>query len=462
MTHNITSAEEFYRLRDDRTNRCLEEVSDFHQSGCLVTIDPALLETYSGQVMLVVSCNLLSRWCRRVTIDIPNVASHPLLASPYGQLSEAILSQMFQADPFGQFEVGPRLGEGIAIQLHIGCNLRATAPQRTVISASGWYAGISDSVLINSDKDDQNVIGAIAAACLGVAQVFKYAVGQTDRRITSGVFDLLRLTRVDEPQSIQHQELGDLNLGSLLMVGAGSVGSSAAYCLKLLQASCHITIVDKDVVKIENLSRSPLFGAHLLGMNKGEAVGADIRSARISVDTFPGWWSEFIQERGREKNEFDLWLPLANEFDVRWSMQNNFPPLMVHASTTKNWGVNHGRHIPGRDDCLVDRFPETMNQSALQCAEGEVHFPTSSVDAALPFLSVFAGTLVAAELARLQLHDYPHAANFGLFDFFGNMRDIHTWNMTARANCICRSQTPELHRSVNGGTKYFNLFGKEL
>lgn len=458
MTFIPTTPEEFYRLRDDRTNRCLERSVHFHEADCLVSIDPALLETYTGQVMLLVSCNLLSRWCRRVTVVIPTAPSHPLLDSKFGQLSETILSQMYQADPFGRFAVEAQLVEGMSIQLHIGSDLTAAASQRTVISASGWYAAIFDSGFIRCEDKGQNVIGAVAAACLGVAQVFKYALGHTDRLIGSGIFDLLRLRRLDDPQSIQHRELTDLNLGSLLMVGAGSVGSSAAYCLKLLHANCRVTIIDKDVVKIENLSRSPLFGVHSVGMNKAEVVGADIRSARISVDIFPGWWSEFIEERGREKNGFDLWLPLANEFDVRWSMQNNFPPLMVHASTTRNWGVNHGRHIPGRDDCLADRFPGTAEPSALQCSEGEIRLPTISVDAALPFLSAFAGVLIAAELARLSLPDYPQAQNFSLFDFFGNMQHVQTWDRTARAGCLCRSQRRELSEVLNGQTKYFNLF----
>jgi hypothetical protein len=60
------------------------------------------------------------------------------------------------------------------------------------------------------------------------------------------------------------------------------------------------------------------------------------------------WWDAFARRKGRRFFDYDVWLPLANEFGVRHALQHSVPPLMIHASTTANWGVNHGRHLPGR------------------------------------------------------------------------------------------------------------------
>ncbi len=47
--------------------------------------------------------------------------------------------------------------------------------------------------------------------------------------------------------------------GNMLMVGAGSVGSSAVYCMRLVGIAGTMSIVDRDAVKVENFNRSPIF-----------------------------------------------------------------------------------------------------------------------------------------------------------------------------------------------------------
>jgi hypothetical protein len=151
-------------------------------------------------------------------------------------------------------------------------------------------------------------------------------------------------------------------------------------------------------------------------------------------------------------------LPLANEFGVRHAMQHSVPPLMIHASTTANWGVNHGRHVPGRDDCLTDRFPVTVSADELTCATAQVEIANVSVDAALPFASMFAGLLIAADLVRAQLLDYPHVPNFALFDWYGSLDAIQAWDRKPRSGCICRDQGRAFHERFNATTKYGKFF----
>src|SRR5207253_2878618 len=112
-------------------------------------------------------------------------------------------------------------------------------------------------------------------------------------------------------------------------------------------------------------------------------------------------WNEFTSTRPRSEWLYDYWLPLANERNVRWQIANAFPPLLIHASTGSSWAVNFGRHIPMQGECLADRFPQQADRAVFQCATGEVKTKTGTVDAALPFLSCFAGLLVATDIARL-------------------------------------------------------------
>jgi hypothetical protein len=161
----------------------------------------------------------------------------------------------------------------------------------------------------------------------------------------------------------------------------------------------------------------------------------------------------------RVYGSFDVWLPLANERGVRWSMQQNLPPLLIHASTGVNGGVNFGRHIPGRGDCLAERFPAEPERAPLVCATTAVPTPEGAVDAALPFASVFAGLLVVADLIRLQLPGYPHVPNLAVLDFGGDLAHPLLIDRQARPGCTCRYQQ-DLVRRVRGDTRYAGLFAQ--
>lgn len=88
---------------------------------------------------------------------------------------------------------------------------------------------------------------------------------------------------------------------------------------------------------------------------------------------------------------------------------------MIHASSGGDWLVNFGRHIPGRDDCLAERFAGFDRPLQLACSGGEVPVaPDQSIDASLPFLSFWAGLLVATDIMRLATEGYPNVANLGM------------------------------------------------
>ena len=275
--------------------------------------------------------------------------------------------------------------------------------------------------------------------------------------LREGVFDLFRLTWSDDLEPSPWPNV--LNVGKVLMVGAGSVGSAAAYCARLARLCGTLSILDEDIVKIENFNRSPIFGRQTLGLNKAGAVASFLAGSGLVATPFSEWWNTFLERRGRRSMDFDVWLPLANEFGVRGAMQHNVPPLMIHASTTANWGVNHGRHIPGRDDCLLDRFREPSAEGNLTCATAKVPGTgEDTVDAALPFASLFAGTLIIYDLIRAQLPDYPQVPNFALFDFYGVLDTIQSWNRHPRAECSCRPANAVLQHKFNGETRYRRLF----
>lgn len=456
-----TEKEQFYRLRDDRTNRYIVS-RDYQNVACVVTIEPELMGEYAGQVCLLTTCNLLSRWCRRVCIVLSaNPSLHTSISKQKINIREALLEQMSDADPFGEFVVdheSPKTDRD-AIQIHIGDSFEQICSRYVITSAAGWYASVSTNrPMLLGISPDENGIGAMAAACLGVAQVFKFAIDYPqDLFIRDGIFDLFHQERIEGQNAVVELPYPqDLDVGRMLMVGAGSIGSASAFAFKLLGVSADLMIVDHDLVKIENFNRSPVFGKSSYGTSKASAVARFLEDSSVNATFCAGDWNQFLKREGDLKNKFDIWLPLANEMNVRWSMQNNVPPLMIHASTTQNWGVNFGRHIPGSWDCLADRFQEAANESELSCSTTAIQIGEVEVDAALPFLSFLGGLFVAADLIKLKLDDYPQTPGFLLADLGGPFDEILLVNKAPRPNCIC-SATTKLSRKFNGETRYFSL-----
>jgi hypothetical protein len=213
-------------------------------------------------------------------------------------------------------------------------------------------------------------------------------------------------------------------------------------------------IVDRDLIKVENFNRSPLFGKSNFGLNKAAAVKKCLMGTRVVAGAAPVSWNAFVENGGR--SGYDVWLPLANEDDVRRSMQSNVPPLLIYGATSPNWVATFGRHIPGVDDCLVERFPGP--EGVLTCATGKISTPRGTVvDAALPFCSMFAGLLIFAELVRLQMQGYPQVPNYACLDFGGNLTEIQKWNMEPNSNCGCTKLSPSLFRIFNRDSRYFHL-----
>ncbi len=63
------------------------------------------------------------------------------------------------------------------------------------INASGWLASLSHRQPTTLPSPaDHNCLGSVAAACLGVAQMFKVAVeASAERSFREGIFDLFHL-----------------------------------------------------------------------------------------------------------------------------------------------------------------------------------------------------------------------------------------------------------------------------
>jgi molybdopterin/thiamine biosynthesis adenylyltransferase len=447
-------ASAFYLARDHRTNLYLENPKDYANRRVVLTAATTALKSHAGQIIAMVTANLLSRWSRAVILAIDNVDFHHRFART-GSLIDYIIQGMRDADPFGDFRVGG-IPSDYDLHVHVGSDCPSTKVPTTVLSSQGWYAAVQrrpqDVLAI---QESENPVGAAAAAVLGGAQIFRDAIAQGELFGTKLLYDAFLAKPVDSLVVRGREEIEtEASIGRLVMIGAGAVGSSAASFMNLFALAASLRVVDGDIVKIENFGRSPIFGRSSFVNPKASVLKSGLGQTRLTIDTADNWWNE---AEAMALGGFDVVIPVANEHNVRWEIQANVPPLMIHAATGRNWNALFGRHIPGNDDCLADRFEGIEDKPSFTCSTGRVPIEAEkTVDASLPFLSFFAGLLIAADLSRLSIAGYPHTPNYGNYSFRKNRFTPHLHPYAPRPGCICRDQS-EAFWQFRGNSKYAKL-----
>lgn len=453
------TADEYYEQRDDRTFRCTGTLA-YQSKTCVMVVDKSTAETHAGQVMAIAAADLMARWCRTVYVEVPDAALVPQLRWMGESLRPTIEHRMRAADPFGAFTFDGSTATP-DLRLVLGRSGCEAVPGQTVIDAVGWVAVVGRTSSTASSGALAHPAAALCAAALGVAQVFRDGIGRHTpfgERILLDVFTLARIESLEPAGTAPWPD--PQHIGRILCVGAGAVASSALYAMALLGMQAEVTCVDKDALNVLNLSRSPTATLAAVSAPKVEALAQALAGSSVHVHPRPMWWREYSETAEYQQGQFDVWLPLANEHGVRADMQAAVPPLMVHGSTSGNWTACFGRHIAGRDDCLVERFPG-QTTAALSCATTTIEVePEIRVDTALPFLSLMAGALVAFDLLRLSVPGYPQIANLAVLDFEANPMTPMVLGRKPRAGCpYCRASVAA---AVRRDTRYGYLLGDLL
>lgn len=451
-----SNADEFYRWRNDRTDRIAEN-QDYQRIHVRLVAAPATTKTYAGQVQLLLAANMLSRWCRTLEFgftDVPLLLQLQLL--PGMTLHQRIAAETQAADPFGNFVFRPNRSNRVQYTLKIG-STSVNEPVNFTVDSDGWLvcAGRGDCSFVFSHAQ-HNPVGPALAACVGVADAFKVATKQPSsllvERFVFSAFDL-QMVSSNAYNSLPMPER--LYLGNVQIIGIGSVGSAAVYLLRMLAIKGCLTLIDHDVVKIENLNRSPLFGFGDVGRCKVHTAQQYLHS-QVPTRAFIGTYSDFICQHSRQANSVDLILPFANEFGVRSAIENNFPPVQVYG-TTFDWGINYHHHISLIDDCSLCRFPEDVPVPTI-CSTTQIEvIPEERIDAALPFASVGAAALTIAGLIRLQFPDYLNSPNFACIDFKGNLSHVLSYRRRPQPQCLCSSRSRAIHRRFIHETKFYSF-----
>jgi hypothetical protein len=417
-----------------------------------ITAEPSYLECAEGQVAALVTANLLARMTPQITLAFKDVEIQKSIAVGSGKsLHEFALAEMSGADPYGFFDVGPCRADNY--RLHLG-----SVGAEWIAHGSDWNAYVGPSPSPLPLRKTSNAFGAIFAAILAIAKI---AAGPFPDRVDPTIADLLRWTpKVGEPTSYPAPETW---LGNIWFIGAGSVGSAVAYFLTLAGLKFECTIFDHDVVKVENLDRSPIFTyvAAKSGQRKVDAIAQYLERLGIRATPEPYWLDNSPIWKARQQGVPDIMISAANERNVRYGIESLYPPIQIYGTTGQNWQASVLRHIPTQDACTCCIFPP-LPAATTDCATGSVNRldpatgEVTQVDAALPFLSFGAGLMAAAEACKLLLFKYPFSVNRACFTPCAD-EVVFARSVQIRDGCLCRGRSPTVHAKMIAGSKFANL-----
>lgn len=441
---------EFYRQRDRRTEAYLARA--WHSTRVVrVAIDAETAESEVGQHLLLSLTNLLARAHRRIILTMPSgvIPLRTFSLVKASTLRDATLATANAIDPCGHFDLAVSGGDitiGIGASAEVGLD---------------WYLGADRAVgRLDRIPMDVNIRtraslrGAGVASLLGAAAIFK---GELGAPVVPRALSAWNYCESDAA-AYGPDGLEPLNVGRVLLVGAGAVASGLVYWLRSWGVEGEWVVADRDVVKLHNTNRGMLFLPSHAAWPTGveEAKASVLASLLPSAESVERWYHDLGFELDGAR--FDVVLGLANDHGVRRQLAERNPVVLLHATTGSNWLSQLHRHIAGQDDCIDCRLP-TDTPIEFACSTVPVSRAAEErVDAALPFLSAASGLMLATALQRLQQGVLADARpNNWRWDFLSDHAMVAT---PARSRCreSCRSwYSPKIRAMRNQGTLWAHL-----
>ena len=345
----LATAERLAAFADDH-----HQFTDKH---VLLTGESDILMTENGGECLFASLRLLIRICRYVSVALPPECEHLLI-----RCRQEIEPLAFGGSLcFGILPVDLSPYDAI---LSIGSIVKPALPW-TVINSNSWVARVSSgNQLISSACREPNPIASLAAASLGVAEVFKRLIRlKPDRgELFDGLsFNLWNYRTGEEDTGFPVPQ--ELNV-DLVLAGTGAIGNGIVYLLSKLPIRGRINLVDVQAFGRENLGTCILIGPSDIGRNKVE-VAASFLSARIQTEVYKENLSSFKTRLGSETPYPRLILNGLDNIKARHTVQSLWPDMIIDGAIG-DLSCQVSRHPWGEDiACLMCLFKEPPGESAV-------------------------------------------------------------------------------------------------
>ena len=333
----------------DQLGALAEDRHRFLNKSVLLTGEADMLTNENGRNCFLNSVRLLVRICPNITVAIPR--SCITLLNDATALSKHIafgreLEFRDEAEDMSQYDA----------VLSVGSKVRSDLPW-TTINSNGWMARVSSGDRELSARSDLvNPIAALAAACLGVGEIFKRLIRLRAERgeMLNGFSYSLRTFQETHTDIDCGPPLPEGLPTDLLVVGAGAIGNGLVHLISQLPFTGRISVIDLQRFEIENLGTCILIGPDELDKPKAVVLAEYLKNAGIDANGFPVPFEQFVQGFHMQS---EIVINGLDNIDVRHQVQRSLWPDVVIDGAIGDFTCQASRH-PWPDDiaCLICLF----------------------------------------------------------------------------------------------------------
>lgn len=334
-------------------------------SGAVVALElPSDASTQpDAAIAFMMAANLLCRIFTKLYLIAPDI---PIGSNAWQikTLSELVapLSEISEGD----VTWGSPSNSDIAIG--VGSNPSIAAKHRTFFSFSGWDAALEIELL----KSWSGPLGALFAACYGVAQAFIFAAqmaGAELRPIRPFRLSLLNYEHAGPPSP----RLPHINIPNVHLVGVGAVGSALIYSLAHFPSVTGLlSVIDNDWVDMTNLNRYVLMckadavpedASASKGRAKVEVAVNALSHQQIVVHPFAMKFEEF---RRIHQKPIELLLTPVDSEPGRRKLAAHLPRMVLNAATGHSTVTISRHHFNDGKACLHCLYMPPVGENTVE------------------------------------------------------------------------------------------------
>lgn len=300
-------------------------VETIYSRHVVLTGEIGALATANGRWVFLDALRLLLCVAGRLTVVVPDSENElrrqvdVILGRAFRRSRPAVLADATAVET----------GDVVAV-LNVGNEVRDPATW-TAANSNGWAAyASSQQSLVTAGFDQANAIGALMAASLGVAEVFKRVIGvpadvapPLDRTAIS-LFDF-STQEVDAGPPLPDEIL----LEHALLIGAGAIGNGIALLLSQLPLHGSIELLDKQDYGIENLGTCLLMEPEGWFGPKAERLAAWLSANGRIATTWKKATIEDAIESGHFEKSPKLVLNALDDVQARRDAQRLWPQVLI-------------------------------------------------------------------------------------------------------------------------------------
>lgn len=296
-----------------------DEIERLVDKPVLLTAEPNFLKLQNGKWIFINCALLLVKMTKRLTLEIRE-------NEEFAREIETLLSN--RAKHKATIVTTAADYKTFDAILSIGSKLIPSLPW-TVINSNGWVARVSSiAAELPMECDQANPIGALAAACLGVTEVFKrlFKLKPGRGEFHDGfIFSFYSYSAED----IAGPQIPRFNVENIVLIGAGAIGNGVCHLLNQLPLEGTMAIVDYQEFRIENLGTCLLITLDDLGKSKAEMLSESFDST-LRAKAYPVNISTFVnQQLGVVVPYPQIILTGVDNIDARREIQAVWPDLII-------------------------------------------------------------------------------------------------------------------------------------